>query len=276
MGCFNVSGCVSKLPIIYKTECVAFICGQEIINQPQGMDFTPNTLIAPLFPAIRGTYDDYGGIKVSYPELEYIKDLERKVGYSIEEILNTIKCDAETDNPIYQKLIETFHLTDNIELCLCIEHSKVIDYLTKDMYYIYSSYDLAKKNYDNINVLIKHPEKALKPQWDPVYQTGTFPIHPSQFSEWMMCGCPRWFCRYYKYNEARLFNSPLSKEAYCELVAFWLTLHQMGLSFDRTRYVGQSFFPRKWKEYQRLCLDIANHTSTIEKDFREEYDDDDE
>lgn len=66
MGCFNLKGCISQLPIECNDRVVGIICAiDSSLNRSNGLWNVSNYEFIPACPIIYGTYDDYGSM---YPE----------------------------------------------------------------------------------------------------------------------------------------------------------------------------------------------------------------
>lgn len=110
MGCFNITGFHTKLPITYGNEVFGIIGIHK--NRSKRNEFSPGRIFTPIALPIFGTYDDYGSIddikRDSNTEL-----IEKITGVTIEEFIHiidnyTVKrygCE-EPYNKIKEKLIK--------------------------------------------------------------------------------------------------------------------------------------------------------------------------
>ena len=109
MGCFNKIGFHSKLPIRCGDEIAYFIC----ISDGHMDDITPcyfNDFIEPIYLPIFGTYNDYGSIENIEVD-NSVDALEKSLGVSIEEIIETIEENAftpfdEKEDNLYQTILK--------------------------------------------------------------------------------------------------------------------------------------------------------------------------
>ena len=146
MGCFNVKGCMSNMPIEYGDKIVAFI---GLINKKFGSeDYSPGYKFTPLSLAIYGIYDEYGGIE-SIEKTASVKILEDFFGVDIDTLAKSAaryKYDGLSDK--LEKRYESFlqqidddfydmHKKENLELTLLMEHESVFRtmvHLNEDRY----------------------------------------------------------------------------------------------------------------------------------------------
>ena len=146
MGCFNKIGFHSKLPIRCGDEIAYFIC----ISDGHMDDITPcyfNDFIEPIYLPIFGTYNDYGSIENIEVD-NSVDALEKSLGVSIEEIIETIEENAftpfdENEDNLYQTILKRMldslprYLHSFIErykelgLCVTMEHKSVYDTMCK-------------------------------------------------------------------------------------------------------------------------------------------------
>ena len=89
MGCFNVSGCISQLPILYGQDVVCFIGCYNIENDDLPCVFWPMEFIAPFTLPIYGKYNDYGGIE-EVEKNAHTEVIEHFFNCDVETVLNTI------------------------------------------------------------------------------------------------------------------------------------------------------------------------------------------
>lgn len=95
MGCFNSSGFISKLPIRCGDRVVCFIA--TFSGEGRGL-YEPDSLVAPFFLPIRGSYDDYGSVE-NVDRTHIVEMIEKCAGGTpIKEILNGVErcCYGET------------------------------------------------------------------------------------------------------------------------------------------------------------------------------------
>ena len=142
MGCFNKIGFHSKLPIQRGDEIAYFIC----ISNGRLDDITPcyfNDFIEPIYLPIFGTYNDYGSIENIEVD-NSVEALEKSLGVSIEEIIETIEDNAfepfnEEEDNLYQTILKRMlesspkYLRSYKELSICVtmEHKSVYDTMCK-------------------------------------------------------------------------------------------------------------------------------------------------
>ena len=87
MGCFNTTGFLSKLPILYGDRVVCFLAK---INPEYGYTpYYPFELIAPICLPIYGKYNDYGSIE-DVDDSPIVKLIEKIGGKPINEICDAI------------------------------------------------------------------------------------------------------------------------------------------------------------------------------------------
>ena len=94
MGCFNTTGFLSKLPILYGDRVVCFLAK---INPEYGYTpYYPFELVAPICFPIYGEYNDYGSIE-DVDDSPIVKLIEKIGGKPIDEICDAIAgCCNET------------------------------------------------------------------------------------------------------------------------------------------------------------------------------------
>lgn len=146
MGCFNKIGFHSKLPIQCGDEIAYFIC----ISNGRIDDITPcyfNDFIEPIYLPIFGTYNDYGSIENIEVD-NSVEALEKSLGVSIEEIIETIEDNAfepfdEEEDNLYQTILKRMldslpkYLRSFVEeykelgICVTMEHKSVYDTMCK-------------------------------------------------------------------------------------------------------------------------------------------------
>lgn len=128
MGCYNMIGSVSNLPILMNDECVGLICIRK--ENKDEINFAPNEHIKPIFPAFYGLYNDYGHLENVNIEDEYMKHFLKNLNMNIEN-LQTAITHPHFDNEKYNNIKNILKINDNEKLVLCLEHKKVFDYLSE-------------------------------------------------------------------------------------------------------------------------------------------------
>lgn len=139
MGCFDINGGISKIPIVYQDECFLMI-GVIHKEYKSGYidEFGNGFFFTPICLPIYGTYNDYGVIEniVRDKNIEYI---ESKFGYTIEDIIESIdnklagRYDEEDKyNNICNDILYKLNLDkDKYELGVSIEHRFIYDSIYK-------------------------------------------------------------------------------------------------------------------------------------------------
>ena len=226
MGCYNGEGCISGLPI----ECGDPIGGIICVSTK---DYDDNEMITPVWPIIWGEYDDYGGIEMSSIDCELeeyfgnrknlLKDLERV----------THGCRHQIEDGIPEGI------------CLLLEHEDVLKTL------------IACGNPKEIEESIKAGQPMYQLDFEPIGLQGRvdniYRRGWCYFDNEMFLKCFRNYCK---------GNLPQNKqEAYCNTIAFYMSLHENCIFLKWQRFAGWQYPGRKstvWKKltsvYKKLSL----------------------
>ena len=148
MGCFNMVGFHSNLPIKANDEIVYFICA-SYGNLDDRNVLEPNNIIEPICLPIFGKYNEYGSIDDIVCDIN-VQSIERTFNMPMHEIVRIIEDSSfntigDSENEDYKiilsKLLDSqyFKNKENISLCVTMEHKSVYDTMTtlfKDKYTI--------------------------------------------------------------------------------------------------------------------------------------------
>lgn len=136
MGCFNMVGFYSNLPIKANDDIVYFICA-SYNKLDDSIVIEPNNVIEPICLPIFGKYDEYGSIddivcdrNVQAIENAFDMPMHIIVQTIEENSFNTINdCKNEDYKAILNKMLDTqyFRNKENISLCVTMEHKSVYD-----------------------------------------------------------------------------------------------------------------------------------------------------
>lgn len=135
MGCFNMVGFYSNLPIKACDDIVYFICGSYgKIDSTRSIG--TNDIIEPICLPIFGKYNDYGSIEDIVKD-DNVKSIEKTFKIPIEEFISTIEENSfarknegdENYNSILKKMMKTqfFKKKSTFSLCVTMEHKSVYD-----------------------------------------------------------------------------------------------------------------------------------------------------
>lgn len=216
MGCFDINGGISKLPITYGDKCFLLIgVINKAIKATQLNDFGNGFLFTPISLPIYGKYNDYGYIEgiVRDKNVESIEMLcEEKIDNIIEAIDNNL-IDRYSKNNKYERLcnriLDKFNIDkDKYELGISIDHQFIfetisdlkfddlyVDFeqsleITKRIPYTYEEFfknqDIKEKYgfdddlsiYDIIILIMKIKKEYLKE--NNIEDTNTFPRYESR------------------------------------------------------------------------------------------------
>lgn len=120
MGCFNSTGFISRLPIVYGQRVVCFIGLQH--RDVHGHElYCPDSLVSPIFLPIRGTYDDYGCVE-NVDRTPIVEAIEKMAGgIDVEDLLNSI-----------ERCLYGFTVNDNIKYWTPDENDDATSYRSRE------------------------------------------------------------------------------------------------------------------------------------------------
>lgn len=234
MGCFNMIGCVSKLPILVNDDCVGFICYRECPpSGKHGEDWAPSLFLVPMFPAFFGKYDEYGRLEDVNTNDTYLKKLLEKLDLDIVSLQDGL---TDHNDEAEKRIKEVFGLDKNAELALCIEHRSVYDYLVKQLY-------------DN-----------MVDRWDKSPRSNDFFVKDKSFDPTTPCSylyqdCNKKWAFYYKIFHDEFWKE-YTKKPYCELTAFWFALTRFSIPFTESVYCSQNAAIDEHLDLYRLYVKI--------------------
>ena len=136
MGCFNMVGFYSNLPIKANDEIVYFICASYCKLYDSHV-IEPSCIIEPICLPIFGKYNEYGSIDDIVCDIN-VQSIELALNMPMHEIVriienesfNTINDSENNDyKAILSKLLDSqyFRNKENISLCVTMEHKSVYD-----------------------------------------------------------------------------------------------------------------------------------------------------
>lgn len=136
MGCFNMVGFYSNLPIKANDDIVYFICASY--GKLDGSNvLEPSSIIEPICLPIFGKYNEYGSIEDIVCDRN-VQAIEKTFNIPIQNIVQIIEdnsfitindCENEDYKVILTKMLDTQYFRDkeNISLCVTMEHKSVYD-----------------------------------------------------------------------------------------------------------------------------------------------------
>lgn len=139
MGCFNMVGFYSNMPIKYQDDIVYFICASYGKLDDSNV-LEPNNIIEPICLPIFGKYNDYGTIEDIVCDIN-VQTIERTFNMQINNIVQIIEDNSfitinESKNEDYKNILsklldsQWFRDKENISLCVTMEHKLVYDTMT--------------------------------------------------------------------------------------------------------------------------------------------------
>lgn len=162
MGCFNLQGFYSNLPITYGTKTVALICAKY--NGPT--DYLTEPLYAtdymePICLPIFGEYNDYGTIEDIVPS-ETTKLIEKLSGMAIDKFIENIVC--ECNGVPYNVIVEA---TKEKNSCHYTEEGviKFFDAVLREKSELsewYENHEANKELKESIRSILKYEENRLE------------------------------------------------------------------------------------------------------------------
>lgn len=139
MGCFNMVGFYSNLPIKANDDIVYFICASYGKLDDRNV-LEPNSIIEPICLPIFGKYNEYGSIDDIVCDIN-VQSIERTFNMPMHEFVRIIEdnsfvtmndCKNEDYKSILTKMVDSqyFRNKENISLCVTMEHKSVYDTMT--------------------------------------------------------------------------------------------------------------------------------------------------
>ena len=139
MGCFNMVGFYSNLPIKANDDIVYFICASYSKLDDRNV-LEPNDIIEPICLPIFGKYNEYGSIEDIVCDIN-VQAMEYTFNMPMHEFVRIIEdnsfvtindCKNEDYKSILSKLLDSqyFRNKENISLCVTMEHKSVYDTMT--------------------------------------------------------------------------------------------------------------------------------------------------
>lgn len=139
MGCFNMVGFYSNLPIKANDDIVYFICASYgKLDDSNVLD--PYDIIEPICLPIFGKYNEYGSIDDIVCDIN-VQSIERTFNMPMHEIVRIIEDSSfntigDSENEDYKSILtkmidsQYFRVKENISLCVTMEHKSVYDTMT--------------------------------------------------------------------------------------------------------------------------------------------------
>lgn len=216
MGCYNMTGCISKLPILVNNDCVGLICVKD--TKSKGEEWAPSLFLNPIFPAFFGRYDEYGRLEDCNVNDEYLSKFMSRFGLTMKEIQDAC---TDHDDKAEEKMREVLSLEEGMELALCLEHRQVYDFLVSHDYEkMCKLWDKSPRKYS----FLEREKESIDPT---ITINRLYQDYSDQFALY-----------YYRFHEE--FWKGYTKKPYCELVALWETLERLSISFTESVYCSQS------------------------------------
>ena len=205
MGCFNVSGCLSQLPICGNKEVVCMIGAYPTLNPNFDGSYYPTSVISPYCLPIYGKYNDYGALEdiERTPIVEFIETLfnwdidrileqiSRLGGRTIKECINYWdKSENKTEVNEFKKLLpinKNIAIDERYEkycFMLMFEHRHVWDSLIKkggayvNNDHIGTFFNYVEKYGNFYNGLDNEKEKMLVGNATPNFFSGEAYMNP--------------------------------------------------------------------------------------------------
>lgn len=179
MGCFNIQGCISQLPIRYGERVAGIFCKiHSSLDYANIITHVGDYTLEPICPIIYGTYDEYGGLNpdtnsytVELLEKFFNHDINHiireftKIGQDSDNLINLIE-KRNMDKPRTIRIYEIpqtsiYKTIDNIlsnHWCLVLEHESIIkeiindvDNCLKDILYQHNLNDIYWETIYNLN-----------------------------------------------------------------------------------------------------------------------------
>ena len=136
MGCFNMVGFYSNLPIKANDNIVYFICASYGKLDDSNI-IEPSCIIEPICLPIFGKYNEYGSIESIVCDRK-VQAIERTFNIPMQNIVQIIEdnsfitindCKNDDYKAILSKILDTQHFRnkEKISLCVTMEHKSVYD-----------------------------------------------------------------------------------------------------------------------------------------------------
>lgn len=173
MGCFNIQGCISQIPIYDKDRVAGILC-RIIGNTASSIDYVSKDNIQyvdsyeilPICPIIHGTYDEYGSM---YPDKSLTSELlEKFFGYKIKEVIDAFSDITHMNwheryhdilSPLISKRNTRCNVLDSSEYffnnyCILYEHEDVVKTIIESndsmMSYLTRFYSKTENNWSDM------------------------------------------------------------------------------------------------------------------------------
>lgn len=253
MGCFNMLGWNSRLPI--KAGDPVFVLIMSELFKKTGdfdvYDFPPSLKYSPLALPVIGKYNEYGGVE----------DIKRDL--NVEIIEGFFKEDIETlitnlDDNICSREYHKFpEIEPGAEITFIMDHLKVYDYLGT----LKPRLDFKKAVEDSRRYYGKGETIESDLLVYPYFSKGGGErgLGNNFFGYGYFLGFPKYYLWLYKDNDMELYNS-LAPD-YVKFLTFLDSLMKLKFHFSSHYYAGQNDFTEDIKDYYRwltkknICLD---------------------
>lgn len=145
MGCFNLQGCISQLPIYDEDRVAGILCrivGYTATSidyvSSENLQYVDSYKVLPICPIIYGTYDEYGSM---YPDKSLTTDLlEKFFGHNIKEVIDAFSDITrmnwhERYHDILSPLVSKRNIRDRVldsseyffnNYCILYEHEDIV------------------------------------------------------------------------------------------------------------------------------------------------------
>lgn len=277
MGCFNLTGGFTNLPIYYRNRCVCFICMVDTkMKYCQTLDICSRNsdFISPICPPLRGEYSDYGSIENIDRDAVCLM-LEDIFGCEIDKIISGIK--EGYRNKVCYSIMEQLDIEDTHQLILVIDHESAYEnVLEKHVYFDFKkSYEISKDNRnffdgnddpsakkygeDGYFELFNSGEISFKRvsgktmNMNPEVELGIFEKYREPY--------PRNFLYLFKKYPDYIWSDGMEKPV-VDMVRFWWGLYDMELHFDMSRYGRQFRRDKDQLNFLEHCVEILKKIET--------------
>lgn len=286
MGCFNMVGCVSKLPIYSNDEICAFIYTTsekyDKLEQTTDMFSLYNDFYFPVCLPVFGKYDEYGGITDIIQD-ENVKLINDVFGMPVEQVIEMLIYNMNSLE--YQKLQEILKI--KTYLFVAYDHKSIYEYLCNDTEK-YTNWNL-DKSYEICREHAHKYDRAGFPKEDknlPLYTSlfnqlwysegeHTINVYPGitegLFMRWSLELNYYQILHMFRNNPDLIFTDGI-KEQYLNMLNFWLHTRIRGYEFSPSRGGSQNMFDVDMKKYLQKQIEILDkHIEKYELDNEETY-----
>lgn len=296
MGCFNIQGCISQLPIRCGERVAGIFCKiHSSLDYANIITHVGDYTLEPICPIIYGTCDEYGGL---IPDNSYtVKLLEEFFNHDINHVIKEfVKIGNDSDD--LKNLIEKRNMDeprtirvyeiqpksinnsiDNILLnhwCLVLEHESIIKEIINDV-------DNCLKDIHNFNDMywetIYNLDRNLclengLTKWNnkPVFSTLRdiiklpypgllFPVNPDCFTSSQLFGESLFFMdlfRNYECMFSHMFDLELKQE-YIDTIKFQIVINCSHIKLLTNLETGHQYYNGTlWKNLSKVYKQISD------------------